>query len=116
MSPLRGMALKLSAVFLFVIMASLIKASSDVVPPGEAVFFRSFFALPVILGWLTLRRELSTGLRTRNPSGHFWRGLFGVSAMAWRLCRTGVVAAARGDGAGLCRTDPDGVVRGISAG
>ncbi|WP_292286801.1 DMT family transporter [Marivita sp.] len=91
MSPLRGMALKLSAVFLFVIMASLIKASSDVVPPGEAVFFRSFFALPVILGWLTLRRELSTGLRTRNPSGHFWRGLFGVSAMACGFAALGLL-------------------------
>ncbi len=91
MSPLRGMALKLSAVFLFVIMAALIKASSDVVPPGEAVFFRSFFALPVILGWLTIRRELSTGLRTRNPSGHFWRGLFGVSAMAFGFAALGLL-------------------------
>ncbi|PWL37016.1 MAG: EamA family transporter, partial [Marivita sp. XM-24bin2] len=72
MSPLRGMVLKLSAVLLFVIMAALIKASSDVVPPGEAVFFRSFFAIPVILAWLVFRRELATGLRTRNPAGHFW--------------------------------------------
>lgn len=91
MSPLRGMALKLSAVLLFVIMASLIKASSDVVPPGEAVFFRSFFAIPVILAWLVFRRELSTGLRTRNPSGHFWRGLFGVSAMACGFAALGLL-------------------------
>lgn len=91
MSPLRGMVLKLSAVLLFVIMAALIKASSDVVPPGEAVFFRSFFAIPVILGWLALRRELATGLRTRNPSGHFWRGLFGVSAMACGFAALGLL-------------------------
>lgn len=91
MSPLRGMALKLSAVFLFVIMASLIKASSDVVPAGEAVFFRSFFALPVILGWLAFRRELSTGLRTRNPMGHLWRGMFGVSAMACGFAALGLL-------------------------
>lgn len=91
MSPLRGMALKLSAVLLFVIMASLIKASSDVVPPGEAVFFRSFFAIPVILAWLALRRELSTGLRTQNPSGHFWRGLIGVSAMACGFAALGLL-------------------------
>ena len=91
MSPLRGMALKLSAVFLFVIMASLIKASADNVPPGEAVFFRSVFALPVILGWLPLRRELSTGLRTRNPMGHLWRGMFGVSAMACGFAALGLL-------------------------
>jgi len=91
MSPLRGMALKLSAVFLFVIMASLIKASADNVPPGEAVFFRSVFALPVILGWLALRRELSTGLRTRNPMGHLWRGMFGVSAMACGFAALGLL-------------------------
>jgi drug/metabolite transporter (DMT)-like permease len=91
MSPLRGMVLKLSAVLLFVIMAALIKASSDVVPPGEAVFFRSFFAIPVILLWLVMRRELATGLRTRNPSGHFWRGLFGVSAMACGFAALGLL-------------------------
>jgi len=91
MSPLRGMALKLSAVFLFVIMASLIKASADNVPPCEAVFFRSVFALPVILGWLALRRELSTGLRTRNPMGHLWRGMFGVSAMACGFAALGLL-------------------------
>lgn len=91
MSPLRGMTLKLSAVLLFVIMASLIKASSDVVPAGEAVFFRSFFALPVIIGWLMWRHELATGLRTRNPMGHLWRGMFGVSSMACGFAALGLL-------------------------
>lgn len=81
MAPLRGIALKLLAVFVFTIMASLIKATSDHVPPGQAVFFRSFFALPVIIGWLALRGDLSTGLRTTRPMAHLWRGLIGVSAM-----------------------------------
>ena len=39
MTPFRGIALKLASVFCFVIMAALIKAASDEVPPGEAVFF-----------------------------------------------------------------------------
>ena len=91
MSPLRGMALKLSAVLLFVIMAALIKAASDVVPPGEAVFFRSFFALPIILGWIALRGELRTGLKTQNPTGHLWRGMFGVSAMACGFAGLGLL-------------------------
>ena len=62
-------------------MASLIKATADSVPSGEAVFFRSFFALPVIFIWLLVRREFRTGLKTSNPMGHVWRGLAGTVAM-----------------------------------
>ncbi|PWE29329.1 EamA family transporter [Maritimibacter sp. 55A14] len=76
-----GIVLKLCAVTLFMIMSSLVKAASDTVPPGEAVFFRAFFALPVILAWLALRGELRAGLKTRNPWGHLWRGLLGSTAM-----------------------------------
>lgn len=81
MNPLHGIALKLISVLLFITMSAMIKATSAHVPPGEAVFFRSFFAIPVILVWLAWRRELSTGLRTRNPFGHFWRGLMGTTSM-----------------------------------
>ncbi|MFN7223663.1 MAG: DMT family transporter [Paracoccaceae bacterium] len=81
MNPLHGIALKLVSVLLFITMSAMIKATSAHVPPGEAVFFRSFFAIPVILVWLVWRRELSTGLRTQNPFGHFWRGLMGTTAM-----------------------------------
>ena len=81
-NPYRAIALKVISVLLFVVMASFIKAASAEVPPGQTVFFRSLFALPVILGWLALRGELGTGLRTKNPMGHLWRGLIGTSAMA----------------------------------
>ena len=81
MRPMRGILYKLCAVVMFIIMASLIKATSANVPPGEAVFFRSVFAIPVILGWLTLRRELTTGLRVKAPMGHVWRGVVGTTAM-----------------------------------
>lgn len=81
MQPLRGILLKVMSVCMFMAMASLIKAASADVPPGEAVFFRSFFALPIILGWLALRGELRHGWKTSNPMGHFWRGLVGTSAM-----------------------------------
>ena len=50
-------------------------------PPGERVFFRSFFAIPVILAWLAIEQDLRYGLRTRYPLGHLWRGLVGTSAM-----------------------------------
>ena len=81
MQPLRGIMFKVMAVCLFMFMASFIKAASVEVPPGQAVFFRSFFALPVILGWLAMRGELRSGWKTPNPVGHFWRGLLGTSAM-----------------------------------
>jgi len=81
MRPLRGIALKLASVMVFIVMSSLIKATADHVPAGQTVFFRSFFAIPVILVWLGLRRELPRGLKTTNPFGHFWRGLMGTLAM-----------------------------------
>jgi drug/metabolite transporter (DMT)-like permease len=81
MQPIHGIAFKIISVCLFMCMASLIKATADVVPPGQAVFFRSFFALPIVLGWLAIRHELRDGWKTKNPLGHFWRGLIGTSAM-----------------------------------
>ena len=81
MRPLRGIAFKLVSVIVFITMAALIKATAAHVPAGEAVFFRSLFAMPVIVVWLALRRELSTGLRAAHPIGHVWRGLVGTMAM-----------------------------------
>lgn len=91
MDPLRGIALKLCAVLLFIAMASLIKATADHVPPGEAVFFRSFFAIPVILVWLLLRGELRTGLKVKSPMGHFWRGFVGTTAMGLGFAALGLL-------------------------
>jgi drug/metabolite transporter (DMT)-like permease len=81
MQPIKGIVFKVLSVCIFMCMASLIKASSAEVPPGQAVFFRSFFALPIIFGWLAMRHELRDGWKTRNPMGHLWRGLIGTSAM-----------------------------------
>ncbi len=89
MSPFRGIALKLCSVLLFTIMASLIKATADLVPPGEAVFFRSFFAMPIIVGWLAIRGDLKTGFKVKRPIGHFWRGAIGVSAMGFGFAALG---------------------------
>lgn len=81
MRPLRGIAFKLGSVLVFIVMSAVIKSTADHVPAGQAVFFRSFFAIPVIFVWLLWQRELSTGLKTANPFGHFWRGLMGTLAM-----------------------------------
>lgn len=79
--PGRAIALKTGAVFLFMVMAALIKAASDSVPPGQAVFFRSLFAIPIIGMWLWQQGKLRDGLKANNILGHVWRGLFGTTAM-----------------------------------
>lgn len=89
--PGLAIALKVTAVFWFTIMAALIKATSGDVPPGEAVFFRSFFAIPVILVWLAMRGELRNGLLTQRPMGHFWRGLLGTTGMGLTFAGLGLL-------------------------
>ena len=91
MNPLRGITLKVASVMLFTLMAVCIKAASAGVPPGQAVFFRSFFAMPVILAWLAWRRDLRHGLDTQNPMGHMWRGLVGTTAMGLGFTALGLL-------------------------
>ena len=86
-----AIALKLGAVFLFMVMAALIKSVSDHVPPGQAVFFRSFFALPIIMLWLWQRGQLRAGLVPSNLMGHVWRGIFGTSAMGLTFAGLGLL-------------------------
>jgi drug/metabolite transporter (DMT)-like permease len=78
---LYAIGLKLASVALFVVMQALVKYTAERVPPGEAVFFRSFFALPVILAWIAFRGQLALGLLPKAPLGHFWRGLMGTLSM-----------------------------------
>jgi drug/metabolite transporter (DMT)-like permease len=81
MRPLRGIALKLGSVLVFIVMLAMIKTTAAHVPAGQAVFFRSAFAIPVIVVWLALRGDLRTGFTAKNPIGHVWRGLMGTLAM-----------------------------------
>ena len=90
-NPSRAIALKLLSVTAFVAMASLIKATSDAVPPGQAVFFRSFFAMVVIIGWLVARGNLRTGLKVADPMSHVWRGLVGTTAMGLMFAGLGLL-------------------------
>ncbi len=91
MSPIKGIALKLCSVVLFITMVSMIKATADHVPVGEAVFFRSFFAIPVILGWVIARGQLRTGLKVKSKLGHFWRGFVGSMAMGMSFAGLGLL-------------------------
>ncbi|KIC18144.1 DMT family transporter [Leisingera sp. ANG-DT] len=79
--PVLAVLLKVTAIALFTALSGIIKATSETVPAGEAVFFRSFFAIPAIVAWLAARGELRHGLITKKPMFHVWRGLVGTSAM-----------------------------------
>ena len=79
--PGRAILLKVTAIFLFMVMAAMIKSATVEVPPGQAVFFRSFFALPIIFLWIWQRGELRQALVPNNLMGHVWRGVIGTSSM-----------------------------------
>ena len=81
MRPMRGILYKLCSVVCFILMASMIKVTADHVPPGQTVFFRSFFAMPVTLIWLGILGDLRHGLKISAPMGHVWRGVLGTLAM-----------------------------------
>lgn len=79
-NPLKGIALKIASVAIFVAMMTSIKAAGPL-PPGQIVFFRSAFAMLPVFIFLAWRRELASGFRTKRPLGHIARGLVGVTAM-----------------------------------
>jgi len=70
----------IAAISLFSAMSSFIKAAERI-PAGEAVFFRSFCALPLILLWLWWQRDLPHGLKTTNWRIHAVCGIAGTAAM-----------------------------------
>jgi len=90
--PGLGVLLKVMAIFLFTCMSAIVKRTAELdVPSGEAVFFRSFFAIPVILVWLAQMGQLRVGLIAVNPMGHVWRGLFGSIAMGLTFTGLGML-------------------------
>lgn len=80
--PAKGMALNVAALFVLMCMAALVKAASEHVPTGQAVFARAFFSLPVILIWIALQGPLMDGLRMARPRQHLLRGLLGTAALS----------------------------------
>jgi drug/metabolite transporter (DMT)-like permease len=80
-SPMRGIMLKVVSVFFFVGMATMLKAT-ETIPSGEMVFFRSFFALLPVLGYLAWKGRLANAFATKRPLGHILRSLVGVASMS----------------------------------
>jgi len=79
-SALTGIAFKVAAVLIFLVMSALLKASEGV-PAGELVFFRSFFGVLPVVVFLTLRGELREGLKSNAVGSQVWRGLVGTMSM-----------------------------------
>jgi len=72
LNPVRAITLKVLSVVIFVCMMSLIKATSQDIPPGQAVFFRSIFALPILIIWLIYGGDFPQKLKANDPMGHIW--------------------------------------------
>lgn len=76
----RGIFLMMSAITVFTVMSAFIKAA-DRVPAGEAMFFRSIMAMPIILIWLVTHGGIRAGIRTKSVRNHAVRGIVGSCAM-----------------------------------
>jgi len=91
MNSARGIVLKLISILLFTLMAACIKAGRDAVPTGEAVFFRSFFAIPPILAYALWHGKLAEAFRVNDRFAHLNRGLIGVASMACSFAALGML-------------------------
>lgn len=77
---LLGIALKVCAVFLFTVMLSLSKAYKDY-PLAVIIFYRSFFALVVLVIWLAWRGKFPRAIYTKRLPAHLVRAIAGIGSM-----------------------------------
>lgn len=78
---LRGIACRSGAVLCFAIMAGGLKLAADRgVSTVELIFYRNFFSIPVILGWLALGPGFGA-VRTSRPGAHISRAALGFVSM-----------------------------------
>ena len=89
MQQIHGIGLKIGAIALFTVMFALVKALSDTIPAGQAVFFRSAFAIPVLFAWLLMQNELSGAVSVKSKRAHVWRGFVGTAAMGLNFTAAG---------------------------
>jgi len=89
MQQIHGIGLKIGAIALFTVMFALVKALSDTIPAGQAVFFRSAFAIPVLFAWLMMQGELAGAVTVKSKRAHVWRGFVGTAAMVVNFSAAG---------------------------
>lgn len=76
-----GIFLRVLSGIVFALMMVCIKALSNLLPLGEIVFFRSFFAIIPLVIFMVLQGDFPKGLKTKYPLRHFKRSVFGATAM-----------------------------------
>jgi drug/metabolite transporter (DMT)-like permease len=81
MSVLNAILLKLASTLLFAAMGALVRGLGEIVPLGQMVFFRSFFAILPVLLIYALRGQFWAAVRTRRLAGQFGRGSIGAAGM-----------------------------------
>ena len=89
MQQIHGIGLKIGAIALFTVMFALVKVLSDTIPAGQAVFFRSAFAIPVLFAWLLMQGELAGAVTVESKRAHMWRGFVGTAAMGLNFTAAG---------------------------
>jgi len=89
MQQIQCIGLKIGAIALFTVMFALVKALSDTIPAGQAVFFRSAFAIPVLFAWLMMQGELAGAVTVKSKRAHVWRGFVGTAAMGLNFTAAG---------------------------
>lgn len=90
---LTGIVLKILAVFLFTIMLALGKGYSHY-PLTVIIFFRSFFALVVLVIWLAWRGAFPRALYTRRLPAHLLRSFAGIGSMFFIFASYGLLPLA----------------------
>ncbi|MFL9823585.1 DMT family transporter [Rhodoplanes sp. SY1] len=82
MSLHAAILVKIVSVLLFAVMSALARYLGEAgIPLGQVVFFRSLFALLLIVVIYAARHELSAAVRTSRLLGHVGRGSIGVAGM-----------------------------------
>ncbi|MDE2362581.1 MAG: DMT family transporter [Hyphomicrobiales bacterium] len=76
-----GIGMRIAAAFAFAIMATLAKLTNGGYSIGQIVFFRSLFALAVLVLWLRARGDFPRAIYTKRPLGHLARGTGGTGGM-----------------------------------
>ncbi|WP_424942761.1 DMT family transporter [Aliiroseovarius crassostreae] len=76
-----GLALRVAASFFFTVMVVCVKLTTENIPLGQIIFWRSAVALVPLMAYLYLTGDLPSGLLTKRPGAHFLRCLFGLAAM-----------------------------------
>lgn len=88
----RGALCMLAAHALFTAMGAIVKHLADTIPVIEIMFFRSVFALPVVL--LICARSGGATLRTKRLGGHALRACTGIAAQTLGFYALGILPLA----------------------